>query len=257
MLSGLRLGRSWRLATTVRFTLSEPARVTLAVGQPVAGRRSGGRCRPARATLRGPRCTITKARGAIVVAGKAGGNRVRLSRALTKTRTLKPGPYLERRAVYASGNRGTARTARFTIARYGAFGCRPAPTHARGALVASRDGRCPGWGRTRWRLAPHAVLALFCAGLVCALLVGPPVGAALIVGASAAGVAACALAGRARAALVLLGVAALAMGMGWGGARIAATAAPDLDLPTPVAGTVRAEHVLGDGGRRGLSAAAW
>ena len=118
VLSGLRLGRSWRLATTVRFTLSEPARVTLAVGQPVAGRRSGGRCRPARATLRGPRCTITKARGAIVVAGKAGGNRVRLSRALTKTRTLKPGPYLLTvRAVNASGNRGTARTARFTIAR--------------------------------------------------------------------------------------------------------------------------------------------
>ena len=96
-----------------------------------------------------------------------------------------------------------------------------------------------GWGRTPWRLTPHAVLALFCAGLVCALLAGPPVGAALAVGAAAAlGVAGCALAGRARAALVLLGLAALAVGMGWGGARLAATAAPDLDLPTPVRGTV-------------------
>ncbi len=83
------------------------------------------------------------------------------------------------------------------------------------------------------------MLVLFCAGLVACLIVSVPVGPAIVAGASAAVAAGvCGARGWARAAMVLLGVAALALGAGWGGARLAATRAPDLDLPTAVRGTV-------------------
>jgi competence protein ComEC len=100
-------------------------------------------------------------------------------------------------------------------------------------------GSSSSWRTTPWRLAPHAVLALFCAGVVSPLATPAPVGPALAIGvATALGAGASALAGRAGAALALLAVTALAVGMGWGGVRLAATAPPDLDLPTPVRGTV-------------------
>ena len=92
---------------------------------------------------------------------------------------------------------------------------------------------------TPWRAVPHAVLALFCLGLVAPLAVAVPAGPAMGAGVAAAlGVGACARAGRPAAALALLAAAAVAVGAGWGAARIDATASPDLDLPTGVSGTV-------------------
>jgi competence protein ComEC len=89
------------------------------------------------------------------------------------------------------------------------------------------------------RFAPHAVLVAFCAGLATALVAGGPVAAVAAGAGCAAGGAAVAIhRGRARAAMACLAVAAGLAGLAWGTARLAATAAPRLDLPARVDGVV-------------------
>lgn len=89
------------------------------------------------------------------------------------------------------------------------------------------------------RAAPHAVLAVFCAGL-CAPLAGigaPGPGLATCV-LAAAGAGLAAARGAAAPALALLLVAAGAAGVAWGSARYAATAPVAVEVPVRVSGTV-------------------
>ena len=89
------------------------------------------------------------------------------------------------------------------------------------------------------RLAPHGLLAVFCAGLLLALAASAPAaGAACATGLAGAAAVAAAARGRAGPALALLAVAAALAGWAWGSARLAVTAPPRLDLPQRASGTV-------------------
>lgn len=105
---------SQRRGTTVRFTLSEAARVELTVLRKAKGRRAGGRCR-ARAQ-KGRRCTITRTVGRLPAkAGRKGRNSVRfLGR--VRGKVLAPGPYVLRlRATDKAGNRSRAVQLKFRV----------------------------------------------------------------------------------------------------------------------------------------------
>src|SRR5262245_42492985 len=107
------------------------------------------------------------------------------------------------------------------------------------------------------RLSPHGLLAAFCAGLLIALARGAPLGAVAAATALAAlGAAACAGHGRASGALALLALAAALAGWAWGSARLAATAAPRLELPARASGTVVVDDAPVPDGRGGLRARA-
>jgi hypothetical protein len=100
--------------TTVRFTLSEAARVELTVLGKVTGRRAGGRCK-ARAQ-KGRRCTITRTVGRLPQrAGRKGRNSVRfLGR--VRGRALPPGAYVLRlRATDQAGNHSRPKTLKFKV----------------------------------------------------------------------------------------------------------------------------------------------
>jgi hypothetical protein len=101
--------------TTIRFTLSRAGRVTLRFARLSGGRRAGGRCVH---RGRGKRCTISTRVGTLMIAGRAGANRLRF-RGRVRGAALKVGRY----RVTATPVGGTARTVGFTIV--------PAPRHRR------------------------------------------------------------------------------------------------------------------------------
>jgi hypothetical protein len=97
----------------LRFTLSEPASLSIAVARELPGRRSGRRCvRPSRRLRRAKRCTRLQRAGASrKVDGTVGANSVPFI-----SRGLKTGPHrLTITPTDAAGNRGRAATARFAI----------------------------------------------------------------------------------------------------------------------------------------------
>ena len=98
---------------------------------------------------------------------------------------------------------------------------------------------------------------MFCGGLLAALAAGAPV-AGTAGGAVAAALAAGASAvrGRAGAALALLGAAVALAGWAWGTVRLAATAAPRLDLPARASGVVVVNATPAPDGRGGVRARA-
>ncbi len=100
--------------TTVRFTLSEAARVELTVLRKVKGRRADGRCK--QRAKQGRRCTITRTVGNLPKrAGRKGRNSVRFLGRL-RGRALAPGAYILRlRATDAAGNRSRAVQLRFRV----------------------------------------------------------------------------------------------------------------------------------------------
>ncbi|HEU0019901.1 MAG TPA: hypothetical protein VFQ14_06385, partial [Thermoleophilaceae bacterium] len=103
-----------RRGTTVRFTLSEAARVELTVLRKVKGRRSGGRCK--QRAQKGRRCTIARTVGPLPQrAGRKGDNSVRfLGR--VRGRALTPGAYVLRlSATDAAGNRSQPKALRFSV----------------------------------------------------------------------------------------------------------------------------------------------
>ena len=107
------------------------------------------------------------------------------------------------------------------------------------------------------RLAPHGLLALFCAGLVAATTAGPPRPAAVAATVACAGAAGlCAARRRARPAVALLALTAGLAGWTWGGARLAATAPPALELPAAASGVVVVDATPVPDGRGGLRARA-
>jgi uncharacterized delta-60 repeat protein len=104
--------------TTIRYTLSEAATVTLEFQRAAAGRRVGRACRPITARTRKRRpCRRYVAAGTLRRPGHAGPNRVAFSGRFGR-RALRRGAYrLTVSAVDKAGNRSTARTKRFRIVK--------------------------------------------------------------------------------------------------------------------------------------------
>jgi hypothetical protein len=106
------------VGTTVRFTLSEAARVTLTVSHGVPGKRAGHSCRPSHAShlSKKQRCTATATDGTITRrTEKAGADRIPFSGRIGR-RALKRGHYAIRIvATDPAGNRSPPHTAKFTI----------------------------------------------------------------------------------------------------------------------------------------------
>jgi uncharacterized protein DUF11 len=104
--------------TTFRFSLSEPARTTLAFSRPAPGRRVSGHCvAPRRTNRTKPRCTRRLAAGGLpAFAGHPGPDQVTFKGRLSRTRKLAPGRYtLAVTAVDSAGNVSPPRTANFTL----------------------------------------------------------------------------------------------------------------------------------------------
>lgn len=106
------------VGTTIRFRLSEPARVRFVVERALGGRRVGRSCRKRTRALRGRRrCTRHVRRGVLTRRGRAGANRAAFSGRLGR-RPLPRGRYrLVVRATDAAGNRSARRTVTFTVRR--------------------------------------------------------------------------------------------------------------------------------------------
>jgi uncharacterized delta-60 repeat protein len=104
--------------TTIRYTLSEAAKVTLRFQRVAAGRRVGGACRPITArSHKGRPCRRYVAAGTLRRVGRRGPNRVAFSGKIGR-RSLRPGAYrLVVSGVDAAGNRATARPRGFRIVR--------------------------------------------------------------------------------------------------------------------------------------------
>jgi virginiamycin B lyase len=107
-----------RAGTTIRFMLSEPAKVTMSVQRRTLGRRVGRHCRKATAHNQGThRCTLWRAAGTLRRGALLGPNSVAFSGRIGR-RALRTGRYrLKTRAVDPAGNRSKARIAPFTIVR--------------------------------------------------------------------------------------------------------------------------------------------
>jgi streptogramin lyase len=102
--------------TTLTYSLSEAAAVTITIARARSGRRVGGRCRrPTRANRGRPRCTRYVAAGTLRRAALQGANTLAFSGRIGR-RALPAGSYRAAlRARDAAGNRSPARTARFTV----------------------------------------------------------------------------------------------------------------------------------------------
>jgi hypothetical protein len=93
--------------TTIRFTLSVAARVTLRVQRLASGHRHGQRCS---ATGHGKACTRLVSVGSLTVSGRGGRNSVHFSGRL-RGHALRAGRY----RLTATPARGKARTVTFTV----------------------------------------------------------------------------------------------------------------------------------------------
>jgi hypothetical protein len=98
-------------SSTLSFTLSEPARVAVAIQRRIAGRRVGGRCvKPTRRNRRAPACSRYDAATRFAFQAAAGTTTRRLSARIGPT-TLTPGGYrVTLLATDATGNRARPAT---------------------------------------------------------------------------------------------------------------------------------------------------
>ena len=103
--------------TTIRFTLSEAARVTYGFRRARPGRKVGRRClAPTRARQGRRRCTRYVRSGSFSRAASAGANRLRFQGRLTRRRALRPGKYrLTLTATDPAGQRSPARAVTFRL----------------------------------------------------------------------------------------------------------------------------------------------
>jgi hypothetical protein len=103
---------------TVRYTLSEPAKVTLVVEQASTGRKKGHGCVKATKSLKHARhCVLLRTKGTLTRSGVSGANQLAFSGRLG-TRKLTRGSYeLVVSAVDAAGDRSAQKTVRFTIVK--------------------------------------------------------------------------------------------------------------------------------------------
>jgi hypothetical protein len=110
------LSRLARTKAGFRATLSEPARLTIAISRRDAGRRAGKACKkPTRKLRKAKTCTRLTKIGSLTVAGRQGANAIAFKDKVGR-RTLKAGAY---QATFvardAAGNASTAKTVRFTV----------------------------------------------------------------------------------------------------------------------------------------------
>jgi hypothetical protein len=110
------LSRLARTKAGFRATLSEPARLTIAISRRDAGRRAGPVCKkPTRRLRKAKRCTRLTKIGALTVAGRQGANAIAFKDKVGR-RTLKAGAY---QATFvardAAGNASRVKTVRFTV----------------------------------------------------------------------------------------------------------------------------------------------
>jgi hypothetical protein len=98
---------------TISFTLTEPARVTLAFARREAGRRDGRSCKkPSRRNRKGKKCTRLVKAGSVAVTGKAGRNTAKTPKRLSV------GSYeITATATDAAGNKAAARKLKFTVVK--------------------------------------------------------------------------------------------------------------------------------------------
>ncbi|MEA2444234.1 MAG: hypothetical protein QOJ12_1526 [Thermoleophilales bacterium] len=102
----------------LKYSLSEPATVSIAIVRTTSGRRSGTRCvKPSQKLRKKKKCKLELRAGTLTRAGTAGANVVAFSGRIG-TKALKPGSY---RAVLtatdAAGNRSKASSAAFKVVR--------------------------------------------------------------------------------------------------------------------------------------------
>jgi hypothetical protein len=101
--------------TAFRFSLSEDARVTVAIQRALRGRRANGRC--SLRAGRGRRCTVHRRVGSLVRTRAAGTARVAFSGRIGR-KALRPGRYRATvRASDAAGNAARPRTIAFVVVR--------------------------------------------------------------------------------------------------------------------------------------------
>lgn len=101
---------------SLRYTLSEAARLRAVTERALPGRRVGGVCvKPTRRNLKARRCTVWQPVGTVSMAGVAGPNLFRL-RARAKGRALEPGSYrLKVTVADRFRNRSEERFVKFTV----------------------------------------------------------------------------------------------------------------------------------------------
>lgn len=106
------------VGTTVRYRLSEAARVTFTVTTLRAGRKHAGKCqKPSRANLRGRRCTRRVTIGLFTRSSGAGANNFRFTGRIRR-RKLAPGRYtLLAQAIDTAGRKSGRPTRSFRIVR--------------------------------------------------------------------------------------------------------------------------------------------
>jgi hypothetical protein len=111
--------RPARPGTTVRYALSEAARVAFTVDRQRRGRRVGNRCvKPNTTNRRRPRCTrFVRLRGSFAHAGQAGPNAFRFTGRLSGSKLARGRYRLTGLARDAAGNVSTPKQARFRIVR--------------------------------------------------------------------------------------------------------------------------------------------
>jgi hypothetical protein len=105
------------VGTTFRFSLDQPASVSIEIAQSQPGRRSGKRCvKPTRRNARKRRCTRFVKRGTLKRAGKAGANSVAFSGRIGR-KPLKPGSYRATFTATAGGLSSKPATLKFRVVR--------------------------------------------------------------------------------------------------------------------------------------------
>ncbi len=104
------------VGTTFSFTLSEPARVSLAFTQRVSGRKINAKC-VAQTTKNAKRtsCTRTVTRGTLAFSCEAGVTKLRFQGRISSSRRLAPGRHTVTISAAATGRRSPAKSLSFTI----------------------------------------------------------------------------------------------------------------------------------------------
>ena len=104
--------------TTLKFSLSEAATVTVSVAKAVPGRKSGRSCvAPGKAKPGAPKCTRHLAKGSLTLSAKSGANSSPFSGKLNG-KALSPGSYQASfLARDAAGNASAPKAAAFTVVR--------------------------------------------------------------------------------------------------------------------------------------------
>jgi PKD repeat protein len=101
--------------TTFRYTLSEPARVRIAIKRSLPGRKSAKRCvKPTRHNVGKSACTRLQREGALTRTGHTGRNSTRFSGRLGH-RALAPGRYRASITATAAGKTSSVKSLAFTI----------------------------------------------------------------------------------------------------------------------------------------------